>query len=107
VSKELRSFWEERDPIAMYRKWLVERAGIDENSLKIVEADCERRVDSAVEYAEALPFPKSETVVERLFAPSPHDPTEADRNRGVEAIDSPAIPALTAAQDRLAGGGHF
>ena len=107
VSKELRSFWEERDPVAMYRRWLVGSAGLEESRLKKIEADCERRVEAAVTYAEGLPFPKSETVSDRLFAPSPHDPTSEDRKGIVEPIETPAIPALTAAQDRSAGGGHF
>jgi TPP-dependent pyruvate/acetoin dehydrogenase alpha subunit len=106
VSKELRSFWEERDPVAMYRRWLVERAALAESSLTRIEAECERRVEEAVTYAERLPFPKSETVADRLFAPSPHDPTSEDRKGTVEPIEAPAIPALTAAQDRT-GGGHF
>jgi hypothetical protein len=62
---------------------------------------------NAVTYAETLPFPKSETVADRLFAPSPHDPTSEDRKGTVEPIEAPAIPALTAAQDRTSGGGHF
>jgi len=106
VSKELREFWEERDPVAMYRRWLTDRAAIDEADLKQVEDDCVQRVDAAVEYAESMPFPKSETVTDRLFAPSPHDPTAEDRMSLLEPIETPAIPALTAAQDRSSGG-HF
>jgi TPP-dependent pyruvate/acetoin dehydrogenase alpha subunit len=106
VPKELREFWEERDPVAMYRRWLTGRAKIDEAGIKQIDDDCARRVDGAVEYAEALPFPKAETVTDRLFAPSPHDPKPEDRKNKVEPIETPAIPALTAAKERTSGE-HF
>ncbi|MEK6288151.1 MAG: thiamine pyrophosphate-dependent dehydrogenase E1 component subunit alpha [Acidobacteriota bacterium] len=106
VSKELREFWEERDPVAMYRRWLTGRAEVDETTIKRLEDESARTVDAAVEYAEALPFPKPETVTDRLFAPSPHDPKPEDRKRIFEPIETPAIPALTAAQEK-SGGEHF
>ncbi|MEK6321531.1 MAG: thiamine pyrophosphate-dependent dehydrogenase E1 component subunit alpha [Acidobacteriota bacterium] len=106
VPKELRDFWEARDPVAMYRRWLTGRAAIDEATIKQIEDECVRRVDAAVEYAEALPFPKPETVTDRLFAPSPHDPRPEDRRNILEPIDKPAIPALTAAKERTTGE-HF
>lgn len=105
VPAELRQFWEDRDPIAMYRRWLTGPAQIPESHLTQIEDECVRRVDEAVEYAEELPFPKPETVTERLFAPSPHDP-QPGRERNVEPIDKPAIPALTASNERTTGG-HF
>jgi TPP-dependent pyruvate/acetoin dehydrogenase alpha subunit len=106
VAKELREYWEARDPIAMYRRWLKQRAEIDEGSIKQIDDEAVRRIEAAVEYAEGLPFPKPETVEDRLFAPSPHDAKPVDRARIIEPIDRPAIPAPTAAQDR-SGNGHF
>lgn len=106
VPKELREFWEARDPVAMYRRWLTDRAEIDEAGIKKIEDESARQVDAAVEYAESLPFPKAETVTDRLFAPSPHDPKPEDRRNNFEPIETPAIPALTAAQDR-SDRGHF
>jgi TPP-dependent pyruvate/acetoin dehydrogenase alpha subunit len=106
VSKELRDFWEERDPVAMYRSWLTDRAAVDESELEKIEDVCVGRVDEAVEYAASLPFPKAESVTERLFAPSPHDPTAEDRQTIFEPIETPAIPALTASNERKTGE-HF
>src|SRR4030095_9920947 len=103
VAKELREFWEERDPVAMYRRWLTDRAAVEDLDLKKIEDVCVGRVDEAVEYAAALPFPKAETVTERLFAPSLHDPRKEDRKGLVEAIETPAIPALTASDERKTG----
>lgn len=106
VPKELREFWEARDPIAMYRTWLIARGGIDEASISQIDGEAEQRTEAAVEYAEKLPFPKPETVTERLFAPSVHDPKPEDRRHIFEPIELPAIPALQGARDRP-NGGHF
>lgn len=106
VSKDLREYWEARDPVAMYRRWLTDRAEIDEPSIKQIEDQASRRIDAAADYAEALPFPKRDTVTERLFAPSPHDQKPVYRKSNFEPIETLAIPALTAAQDRSEGG-HF
>ena len=106
VSKELRAFWEDRDPLAMYRSWLTGRAGIAESTITQIEDQCINQVEAAVEYAEALSFPKSDTVSQRLFAPSPHDPRPEDRENIFQSIDNPAIPSLTAARDKSSDG-HF
>lgn len=106
VSKELRDFWEDRDPIAMYRRWMIGRANIEESSIVNIEEGCAHRIDEAVEYAEALPFPKPETVTDRLFALSPHDPKPEDRKDIYQPIETPSIPALTASNERKTGE-HF
>jgi len=106
VSKELREYWEERDPIAMYRRWMIERAKIAVGMLTRIDEVAARQIEEAIEYAESLPFPKAETVTDRLFAPSPHDPTPEDRKNNFEPIETPAIPALTASNERKTGE-HF
>jgi len=106
VSKELRAFWEERDPLVMYRSWLTLRAGVDETAITQIEADCTGQVEAAVEYADALSFPNGDTVSQRLFAPSPHDPRPEDRQNIYQSIENPAIPSLTAARDKSSDG-HF
>ncbi len=106
VSKKLREFWEARDPLEMYRRWLTDRASIDEASIEHKEDDCARIIDAAIEYAEALPFPRPESVTDRLFAPSPHDPKPEDRTNIFQQIITPAIPSLTASRDSTSGE-HF
>src|SRR5712692_1360173 len=106
VRKELREFWEKRDPVEMYRRWLATRAKIDGASIEQIDDEASRRIEAAVEYAVSLPFPKAETVTERLFAPSPHDPRPQDRANIFEPIEHPAIPALTATKGRTTGE-HF
>jgi len=85
---------------------LTGRAGIDESEIERVDNEAAQRIDAAVDYADALPFPRSETVTERLFAPSPHDPKPEDRENNFEPIETPAIPALTASNERKTGE-HF
>ncbi|HKY05999.1 MAG TPA: thiamine pyrophosphate-dependent dehydrogenase E1 component subunit alpha [Blastocatellia bacterium] len=106
VAAELRKFWEERDPVVMYRRWLVERANVNRGMLTRIDEVAVRQVEAAVEYAESLPFPKPETVTERLFAPSPHDPKPEDRANNFEPIENPAIPSLMATRERSTGE-HF
>ncbi len=106
VPADLREFWEKRDPIAMYRRWLIERGEFKAGMITRIDEVAARQVEAAVEYAEALPFPKPETVTERLFASSPHDPKPEDRKNIFEPIANPAVPALTATQHK-SDGGHF
>jgi TPP-dependent pyruvate/acetoin dehydrogenase alpha subunit len=106
VPKELREFWEKRDPIAMYRRWMVEHAKINSGMLVRIDNVATRQVEDAVRYAESLSVPAPESVTDRLFAPSPHDPTPEDRKNNFEPIASPAIPALTASSERKTGE-HF
>ena len=106
VSKELREFWEARDPLAMYHRWMIERAKIAAGMLTRIEEVAGRQVEEAVQYAQSLPFPKPGSVTDRLFAPSPHDPTVEDRKNNFEPIETLAIPALTASNERKTGE-HF
>jgi TPP-dependent pyruvate/acetoin dehydrogenase alpha subunit len=106
IPKDLRAFWEERDPVVMYRRWLMERAKIDSDELRAIDDEAVERVEAAVAYASSLPYPKPGTVADRLFAPSPHDPTPDDRRRLYEPIEKPAIPSIMETEERSTGG-HF
>jgi TPP-dependent pyruvate/acetoin dehydrogenase alpha subunit len=69
VSGETRRYWEERDPIKLFSSYLTSGGGIRTHVLEQIDVECSVVVDEAVRYAEALPFPKPESVTERLFAP--------------------------------------
>ncbi len=103
VPAELRAYWEKRDPLVMYRRWLTERAKFAEAELALLEEKAVERVEAAYEYALNLPLPKGESVTDRLYAPSPHDPRPEDRVNNFEPIAKPAIPALTATKERGTG----
>ena len=106
VPAELRKFWADRDPIKMYREWLLKRARFKAQEIEKFEEEIEAIVESSIEYAESLPMPNPESVTERLFAPSPHDPKPEDRKNRYEPIEKPSIPGLTAAHGKDEGG-HF
>jgi TPP-dependent pyruvate/acetoin dehydrogenase alpha subunit len=90
----------------MYRRWLVERAKVNQGMLIRIDEVAARQIEEAVKYAESLPFPKPETVADRLFAPSPHDPDTRERKTVYEPIETPAIPALMETKERSTGE-HF
>lgn len=69
VSREIREYWEARDPIELFQSYLLGKGGLERSALENVDSDCAAIVDEAVRYADALPLPKPETVTERLFAP--------------------------------------
>src|SRR5262245_1621797 len=54
VPAELREFWEKRDPIDMYRRWMLDRAEIPASDLELIDEMSARRAEAAVEYAESL-----------------------------------------------------
>jgi len=69
VPKEMREYWEARDPIQLYTDYLLGRGGIGQEELSAMDARCAAVVDEAVEWAEAQPMPRPESATERLFAP--------------------------------------
>ena len=69
VPQEAREYWEARDPIDLYTRYLLGQGGFVQQQLDEVDATCVSIVDEAVRYADSLPFPKAETVTDRLFAP--------------------------------------
>lgn len=69
VSEETRAYWEARDPIKLYVDYLLGKGGFRQDALEKIDVECSVIVDEAVRYAESLPFPKPETVTDRLFAP--------------------------------------
>jgi TPP-dependent pyruvate/acetoin dehydrogenase alpha subunit len=68
VGKQLREFWERRDPILLLRSYLLDGAGWSTGDLEAIDAECVATIDQAVEWATAQPEPKPESVAWRLFA---------------------------------------
>lgn len=69
VPKEMREYWERRDPLRLYTDYLLNKAGIKDQELKRIDEQIAALVQEAVDYAESLPWPKPESVTERLYAP--------------------------------------
>ena len=69
VPREMKEYWEARDPIRLFTDYLRSRGGIRPEELQAIDTECAAVVEQAVEYAEALPLPKPESATVRLFAP--------------------------------------
>jgi pyruvate dehydrogenase E1 component alpha subunit len=66
-SKEEVAHWRERDPIPAFGERLVREGVIDEDELKQIDEQAVARVDAAVEFAEASPFPAPETLYDDVY----------------------------------------
>ncbi|HEX3909669.1 MAG TPA: pyruvate dehydrogenase (acetyl-transferring) E1 component subunit alpha [Solirubrobacteraceae bacterium] len=66
-SKEEVAHWRERDPIPAFGRRLLAEGVIDEDELRGIDADALARVDAAVEFAEASPFPAPETLYDDVY----------------------------------------
>jgi TPP-dependent pyruvate/acetoin dehydrogenase alpha subunit len=69
VPKEMREYWEARDPIKLFTDYLLKRGGMREEELQAIDSRAAAVVDEAVEWAEAQPMPRPDSVAQRLFAP--------------------------------------
>ncbi len=68
VPRDLREFWERRDPLRLLREYLLEGGGWTAAECEAIDVDCAAQIERAVEDASALPDPKPDTVSWRLFA---------------------------------------
>jgi TPP-dependent pyruvate/acetoin dehydrogenase alpha subunit len=68
VSPELRAFWERRDPIRLFKDYLLTEGGWSEGDTADIDAECAALVERAVDEALAMPEPRPESVTSRLFA---------------------------------------
>jgi pyruvate dehydrogenase E1 component alpha subunit len=70
-SKEEVAHWRERDPIPAFGGLLVADGVIDEAELAQIDARAIERVDAAVEFAEASPFPTPESLYDDVYVVDP------------------------------------
>jgi 2-oxoisovalerate dehydrogenase E1 component len=68
-SEEERSGWLERDPLPSFAEKLLDAGVLTEAELAEIAASAEARVDDAVAYAEAEPYPDAEDALRDVFAP--------------------------------------
>jgi len=68
VPRDLRDFWERRDPLMLLREYLLKGAGWAQADVDAIDADCSVMIERAVEEASALPEPRPDSVEWRLFA---------------------------------------
>lgn len=68
VPRDLREFWERRDPLRLLVEYLGGEGGFSAADLEAIDEECRQAVEDAVPYAEALPAPDPASVTTRLFA---------------------------------------
>jgi pyruvate dehydrogenase E1 component alpha subunit len=66
-SREEVERWRERDPIASFGARLLAEGVVDEAGLQRIDADAIARVDAAVAFAEASPFPPPESLYDDVY----------------------------------------
>jgi TPP-dependent pyruvate/acetoin dehydrogenase alpha subunit len=67
VSRDLREFWERRDPIALFGTYLRGAGGVDEKTIAAIDRECAEIIEEALDWARAQPDPKPEDVRWRLY----------------------------------------
>src|SRR5271165_4271618 len=66
-TKEEVARWRERDPISLFGRQLIEEGVIDQEGLARIDASAVERVDAAVAFAEASPFPAPESLYDDVY----------------------------------------
>jgi len=67
-SKEEVGGWKKRDPIKLFRKYLLEKKNISENLLEQLDNQAAQDIQDALAFAESSPEPKIETLFDDVFA---------------------------------------
>jgi TPP-dependent pyruvate/acetoin dehydrogenase alpha subunit len=68
VPKELLERWAERDPLERYRTWLREHTDVSEAEQEEIAVQVKRRLNDALERAEASPPPDPGTLLDGVYA---------------------------------------
>jgi pyruvate dehydrogenase E1 component alpha subunit len=96
-TKEEVAHWRERDPIPAFGRLLVADGVLDEAELAQLDAHAIERVDAAVEFADASPFPAPETLYDDVYVLDPGSSgwysvrTTDPRKDADESVESPAF----------------
>jgi TPP-dependent pyruvate/acetoin dehydrogenase alpha subunit len=75
VPKDQRAYWEKRDPIALYEKYLFDEKLLDAKGKKEIEDKINTLLEKEREFAENSPMPPPETAAQGVYCPGPecHD----------------------------------
>jgi hypothetical protein len=67
VPKEMRAYWEARDPILLYEKFLTSEKLLDEKSKKELEEKIEKLLSAERDFAENSPMPPAEFAEQGVY----------------------------------------
>ena len=67
VPPELFEFWEGRDPIKRFERFLMDRGVIARPAIEELEGRINREIDEAIQIAEKDPFPEPEDCLKDVY----------------------------------------
>src|SRR5213080_4946292 len=67
VPKEMRAYWEARDPIALYEKFLTAEKLLDANNKKQIDEKIEKLLSAERDFAENSPLPPAEFAAQGVY----------------------------------------
>ncbi len=70
VPKEMFEYWRRRDPIARFRKFLLEKGWLSEESDRKLIAEVDKYLEAEREFAENSPMPEPQTAAEGVYCGS-------------------------------------
>ncbi len=68
VPEELFKKWEQKDPISLYRQYMVEHGIVTLDEISAMQANVIREIDEAVEWAEKSPYPEPEECLRGVYS---------------------------------------
>ena len=84
---EEKALWRSRDPIVLFRAWLVENGVASEDDLDKMDAEVREEVEESVRFTDASPFPEPSRAFADLYT-EPFGPTHSEHGRGA-GLDNP------------------
>jgi pyruvate dehydrogenase E1 component alpha subunit len=110
-TKEEVAHWRERDPLPSFAALLVREGVIDEDERERIDERAVARVDAAVEFAEASPFPTPESLYDDVYVLDPEvrgwysvattDVSDAPAREGAQGQVETPDDATAAANDEI------
>jgi pyruvate dehydrogenase E1 component alpha subunit len=73
VPRELFEFWEERDPINRYERFLSDRGLTTPSSIQELQQRINQEIDDAIQAAEKDPFPEPEDCLKDVYSEDSED----------------------------------
>jgi TPP-dependent pyruvate/acetoin dehydrogenase alpha subunit len=91
VPKPLFDYWQERDPIARFEKFLLEKKWLTSDQNQALIADVDRELDADREFAVNSPMPDPEKTPQEVYCEGCH---EVKLRYGVPKVRTPKTPAI-------------
>jgi pyruvate dehydrogenase E1 component subunit alpha len=91
-TKEEVAAWRERDPIPAFGQQLIGEGVLAQDELERIDAEAVKRVDAAVAFADASPFPAPESLYDDIYVLE-------DSSRGSYSLDTRSEPDAPAQPD--------